>query len=235
MTLSAILTFSASSLADGAWVRMGVVQTDVANTNAGRGKGRPPMTERRKDVIRLQIATAALDLFKAQGVAATSGEQIADALGISIRTLWRYSPSKEDCVRPLLAHATGVVIEKLRSWPRDVPLVEQLLHESDLAERVPESTLELARLTRTEPALRAIWLQSYLDAEQAFAEAIAERTGRPADALETRVRAGLLNAALRIAVEQYAWRDPDTRSADVASMTDATRVALRTAIAGLDI
>lgn len=194
------------------------------------------MTERRKDIIRLQIATAALELFKAQGVAATSSEQIADKLGISTRTLWRYCTSKEGCVQPLLTHAIGVVIEKLRAWPRDVPLLEQLLHESDLTEHVPESTLDLARLTRTEPDLRSIWLRSYLDAENAFADAIAERTGQPADALETRVRAGMLNAALRIAVEQYAWRTAeDPAGARESSMTDATRVALRTAIAGLNL
>lgn len=194
------------------------------------------MTERRKDVIRLQIATVALELFKEQGVAATSGEQIADQLGISTRTLWRYCPSKEGCVQPLLTHGISVVIEKLRAWPRDVPLMEQLLHESDLAERAPESTLDLARLTRTEPALRAVWLQSYLDAEHAFAEAIAERTGAPADALETRVQAGMLNAALRIAVEQHAWHsEQDLDAARGASMTDATRVALRTAITGLHL
>lgn len=194
------------------------------------------MTERRKDIIRLQIATAALELFKAQGVAATSGEQIADKLGISTRTLWRYCSSKEGCVQPLLTHAIGVVIEKLRAWPRDVPLLDQLLHESDLAEQVPESTLELARLTRSEPSLRAVWLQSYLDAEHAFAETIAERTGQPADALEIRVRAGMLNAALRIAVEQHAWHTADAPdAARETSMTDATRVALRTAIAGLNL
>ncbi|MCP2168608.1 transcriptional regulator, TetR family [Goodfellowiella coeruleoviolacea] len=220
--------------ASGIWVRMAIVRTDQADTEVPRGKGRPPMTERRKDIIRLQIATAALELFKAQGVAATSGEQIADRLGISTRTLWRYCPSKEGCVQPLLTHAIGVVIEKLRAWPRDVPLVEHLLHESDLTEQVPQSTLDLARLTRTEPALRAVWMQTYLEAENAFAEAIAERTGQPADALETRVLAGMLNAALRIAVEQHAWLtadDPD--AARESSMTDATRVALRTAIAGL--
>ncbi|MBW4721400.1 TetR/AcrR family transcriptional regulator [Saccharothrix obliqua] len=192
-----------------------------------RGRGRPPMSERRKDLIRLEIATAALALFKAQGVAATSVEQIAGELGMSARTLWRYCPSKEACIQPLLSHGLAVVVEKLRAWPRDLPLLDRLLHEGDLADQVPESTLDLVRLTRAEPSLRAVWVRSYLDAEDAFAEVIAERTGDPVDALETRVRAGMLNVALRVAFEHYAWAD------DPADLTEATRRALHTAITGL--
>ncbi|WP_253776606.1 TetR/AcrR family transcriptional regulator [Goodfellowiella coeruleoviolacea] len=195
------------------------------------------MSERRKDVIRLRIATAALELFKSQGVAATSVEQIAGELGISTRTLWRYSPSKEGCVLPLLTHGLAAVVEKLRAWPRHLPLLDHLLHESDLAERVPESTLDLARLTRTEPALRSVWLRSYLDAENVFAEVIAERTGLAADALETKVQAGMLNIALRIAVEHHAWNTAPAgaRATPPGGLTNATRAALRTAINGLSM
>ncbi|PRY39093.1 TetR/AcrR family transcriptional regulator [Umezawaea tangerina] len=202
---------------------------------ADRGRGRPPMTKRRKEIIRLQIATVALDLFKSQGVAATSVEQIADGLGISTRTLWRYSPSKEGCVLPLLQHGIAVVVQKLHEWPRDLPLLEQLLHEEDLAEATPQSTLDLVRLTRTEPAIRSVWLQSHLDSESAFAGVIAERTGLPETALETKVQAGMLNVALRIALEHYAWTTDDANPAEgeLGSMTDATQVALRTAIKGL--
>jgi AcrR family transcriptional regulator len=211
------------------------VTADATEETVDRGRGRPPMTERRKDVIRLQIARVALDLFKSQGVAATSAEQIADELGVSTRTLWRYIESKEGCVQPLLAHGISVVIQKLRSWPRDRRLLDHLLHESDLYEGTPQSTLDLVRLMRTEPALRSVWLQTHLEAEHAFALAIADRTGRPADALETKVQAGMLNVALRIAVEHYAW-GTDRSSEDVAdpaSMTNATQLALHTAINGL--
>jgi len=195
------------------------------------------MTKRRREIIRLQIATAALELFKTQGVAATSVDQIAGELGISTRTLWRYSPSKEGCIQPLLEHGISVVIEQLRAWPRDRPLLEQLLQESDLSEGTPESTLDLVRLTRTEPALRSVWLQSYLDSETAFTEVIAERTGRPANALETKVQAAMLNVALRLAVEHYAWSIDEATDDEpkLGSMTDATQLALRTAISGLSL
>lgn len=207
----------------------------VATQDAGpagvRGRGRPPMTERRKDIIRLEIATAALELFRSQGVTETSVQQIADRIGISKRTLWRYSPSKEDCVLPLLTHGVDVVVAKLRAWPHGQPLVEQMLHETDLVERTPESTLELVRLARTEPSLRAVWLQSHLDSERAFAEVVAERTGLPVDALETKVRAGMLNVALRLAVEHHAEHGGPAPG----GLTEATQTALRTAIGGLSV
>lgn len=198
------------------------------------GKGRPPMTEKRKEVIRLEIAMAALGLFKKQGVAATSVERIAGELGMSTRTLWRYCSSKEDCVRPLLAHGVSVVVGKLQEWPKDKPLLDQLLHESQLYDHVPESTLDLVRLTHAESTLRSVWIQTHLDAERAFAEVIAERLGGSSDELETKVLAGMLNVALRIAVEHYAW-NIDSDGTKPSSMTTTTRAALRTAIAGLTV
>lgn len=67
----------------------------------------------------------------------------------------------------------------------------------------------LVRLTRTEPGLRAIWLQTYDEAEPAFARALADRAGLPTDDLRPMIQAAMLNAALRAAVERFAWRDTD--------------------------
>ncbi|MBB5907430.1 TetR/AcrR family transcriptional regulator [Actinoalloteichus hymeniacidonis] len=211
--------------------------TDATKETADRGRGRPPMSQQRRDVVRLQIAAAALDLFRAQGVSATSVDQIAAELEISTRTLWRYTSSKEACIEPLLTHGISVVVQRLRDWPRDQPLLAHLLHEDDLYEDVSESTLELVRLMRTEPGLMSVWLRTHLDAEQAFASVLAERTGRSADALETKVQAGMLNVALRLAMEHHAWRadHPQRDSTGPDNLTEATELALRTAIAGLAV
>lgn len=84
---------------------------------AARGRmGRPPLTEERKAAIRLEIARAAVDLFIAQGVAATTGEQIGQAVGVSARTVWRYFPTKESCVRPLFSTGVDTIATALRQW-----------------------------------------------------------------------------------------------------------------------
>ncbi|MFC7468226.1 TetR/AcrR family transcriptional regulator [Actinomadura keratinilytica] len=58
------------------------------------GGSAPPLTERRKAATRLEIAREAVRLFAAQGVAATTADEIAAAAGISPRTLWRYCSSR---------------------------------------------------------------------------------------------------------------------------------------------
>ncbi len=184
----------------------------------GARLGRPPLTERRKAETRLEIAREAVRLFAERGVAATTADEIAAAAGISQRTLWRYTSSKELCVSPLLTYALDFVTALMRSWPRDRPLVEVVgVTPSSLpvgaADTDAEALRDLVLLTRTEPGLRAVWLQVHHDAELVFAEVIAERTGHGPDDLEPRMQATLLNGALRIAVEQWAWSaDPEPSS-----------------------
>jgi AcrR family transcriptional regulator len=97
--------------------------TEPATEPARRG-GRPPLSESRKDEIRLEIAIAAVRLFTAQGLDGTSVAQIADAAGIATRTLWRYFPSKEACAGPLLSFGLDRFTSYVRDLPADRPLVE---------------------------------------------------------------------------------------------------------------
>ncbi|MBR8740635.1 TetR family transcriptional regulator [Nocardiopsis sp. MG754419] len=171
------------------------------------------MSDRRKHIVRTQIAHAAVELFTAQGVSATTGDDIAHRLGISTRTLWRYFPSKESCVRPLLTGGLDLMAERLRSWPPELSLPAHLERSAALDEDAEAasvtSMIDLIRMTRTEPGLRAVWLDVHHRAEEVFAEAIADRAGLPADALSVRVRAAAINVALRVAAERFADRGRD--------------------------
>jgi AcrR family transcriptional regulator len=211
---------------------------------AARGRtGRPPLTEERKAEIRLEIARAAVDLFVSQGVTATTGEQIARAVGVSARTVWRYFPSKESCVRPLLAAGIDVIAAQLRQWPPGRPLDEAFDFDRDLAgdDRLlpgpdPAAVGALVRLTRSEPGLRAVWLQTYDEAEPVFARALAERAGLPADDLRPAIQAAMFNAALRAAVEHHAWHAADPAPAPRtarAGLAATLRAALAVATQGL--
>lgn len=210
-------------------------------TAASGRTGRPPLTEERRAEIRLEIARAAVELFVTQGVAATTGEQIGQAVGVSARTVWRYFPSKESCVRPLFSAGIDVIAACLRDWLPGQPL-EQLFDRRLAADPAfvagPERATvgALVRLTRTEPDLRAVWLQTYDEAEPAFARALAERAGLPADDLRPTVQAAMFNAALRAAVEHYAWRtadaEPDRTKAE-AELVATMRSALAVAAEGL--
>jgi len=151
-----------------------------------------------------------------KGVAATSADEIAEAAGISRRTLRRYFPSSEACVQPLLASGAEAVTRRLRTWPSGHTLKEAvnswkdddaLMDEPDVA-----VSLDLVRLTRTEPGLKAVWLQTHHEYDGRLAEILAERAGRDPDDLHIKIQAATINAALRVAVEHYAWRERDGRA-----------------------
>ncbi|MGH3147342.1 MAG: helix-turn-helix domain-containing protein, partial [Rubrobacter sp.] len=69
--------------------------------DAGRGdtseRRSGGMSEQRRRRVRMEISREAARLFWEQGVADTTGEQIADAVGLSVRTIWRYFRNKESC------------------------------------------------------------------------------------------------------------------------------------------
>ena len=80
------------------------------------GRGRLPTSERRKPLVREQIARVTVALFtQKRGGTATTGDDIAEAVGISTRTLWRHFPTKESYVRPLPTSALDRMGEPLRT------------------------------------------------------------------------------------------------------------------------
>ncbi|WP_150236603.1 TetR/AcrR family transcriptional regulator [Nocardiopsis quinghaiensis] len=194
------------------------------------------MTERRREIVRMEIAHAAVRLFTANGVSGTTGDDIAHALGLSTRTLWRYFPTKESCVRPLLTEGLDLVAGHLRACPADTPLLEYLDQERFFdgdAPLVEDSVMDLIRMTRTEPGLMAVWLEVHHAAESVFADIIAARSGDPADGMSVRVQAAMLNAALRLAAEEQARHPSGSPGAPPGGVGALVRAALTTAVRGL--
>ncbi len=70
------------------------------------------------------------------------------------------------------------------------------------------------------------------EAEPAFARALAERAGPPADDPRAAIQAAMCNAALRAAVEPYAWRDAG-RGAQGDELEATVRSALAVVAEGL--
>ena len=190
------------------------------------------MSEHRREIVRTQIAHVAMELFTAKGVSGTTGEEIARAIGISARTLWRYFPSKESCVRPLLTGGLDLMARRLRSWPPELSLTRYLDRSGALDEGIGEQPLalmiDLIRMTRTEPAIMSVWLEVHHSAEEVFAEAIAERSGAAPDALVIRVQAAAINVALRVAAERFALQEEPG-----GDLADLVREALATVDHGL--
>jgi AcrR family transcriptional regulator len=193
------------------------------------------MTERRREIVRMEIARAAMRLFTEHGVAGTTGDDIAREVGLSTRTLWRYFPTKESCVRPLLTTGLDYMAAQLRACPPHAPLLEYLESENaleDVAPGLEEPVADLIRMTHTEPALMAVWLEVHHAAESVFAGIIAERTGDSPDDLAVRVQAAIVNTALRLAAEELA-RGTDEPGAARRAVGPFVRSVLATAARGL--
>jgi AcrR family transcriptional regulator len=96
-------------------------EPEVTMSAAG-GAEHPTLGERRKEQLRHEVAIEAIRLFAAKGLAGTSVEDIATAAGISPRTFWRYFPSKESCVQPIMAAGIDSLSRWLRAWSPQVSL-----------------------------------------------------------------------------------------------------------------
>lgn len=196
---------------------------------------RPSLVQRRKAALRFEIAREAVRLFTSQGVTATTGEQIAQAVGISARTMWRHFPTKESCVLPLLSAGLDFAMAELRNWPAETSLLDFFTETCRVGE-LPAYTpviLDLIRMTSTDPALRAVWLQAHDDALPVLGRLLAQRSGGSANDLGVKVHAATLNGALRAAAEDFAQRYADDPTASGEEITACLLAALRAASEGL--
>jgi len=161
---------------------------------------------------RVEVSRHACALFWEHGVAATSGDDIASAAGLSTRTIWRYFRSKESCVEPLLAKSAQRFITLAHRWPAELSLAQHLatdmaenpLTEEELADEI--SALRIATLSTTEPALRTAYLMVHDDMERMFAPVVASRLRLAEDHLTVRLCAAAVTGAFRVIDEDVGRR-----------------------------
>ncbi|MFJ6852149.1 TetR/AcrR family transcriptional regulator [Streptomyces sp. NPDC091271] len=203
------------------------------------------MSEQRRARLRLEISREAARLFWEHGVAATSGDQIAEAVGLSTRTIWRHFRSKESCAEPIVMQGVVTLMTVLRSWPRQSSLEDHLAAELvGLRHGTPPVGLademlamKMIRLADTEPALRTAWLMACDQVERQMCGIIGDRLGRPADDLEVRLHAAATASGVRVLDEHIgaallAGADL-TEFTDVAAVARQYAHAIRTATSGV--
>jgi AcrR family transcriptional regulator len=157
------------------------------------------LRERKKERTRRTIRTEAMRLFREQGYAETTIEQIAEAAEVSPSTFFRYFPSKEQLV--LADDLDPILIRLIEEQPAELsPLAAfkqaalatfgMLDHEEWEFER------ERAKLIYSVPELRGAITHETERTVNMVAELVERRTGVPANSLEARAFAGALTGAL---------------------------------------
>lgn len=142
-------------------------------------RGRP------RSVTHAQISAVALDLFARHGFDETTVDDIADAIGISRRTLFRYFPSKNDMVWGdfdwVLGRLRGYLAERPSEEPLLTAMSEAVIASNSYdAEQLPELRIRMTLIT-TVPALQAHSMLRYAAWRAVIAEFVAERLGQQPD------------------------------------------------------
>lgn len=167
------------------------------------------MSDRRRQRLLLDISREAARLFWDQGVMATTGEQIASAMGLSVRTLWRYFRNKESCAEPIIARNVEWLMQMLRRWPANLSLEDHFAAE--FAERVREPdarraaddliSVQMVGLADTEPVIRSAWLMVCDRVEREMAAVIGARLHAVMDDPQIRLHAAAAAAVVRVVNE----------------------------------
>jgi AcrR family transcriptional regulator len=161
---------------------------------------------------RLRVSRHACELFWERGVAATTGDDIAAAAGLSTRTIWRYFRTKESCVEPVLALSAKRFIALAERWPAELSLADHMaadmvanpLTEQEIADEV--AALRIATVSATEPALRTAYLMVHDEMERGFIPVVARRLRLPEDDLTVRLCAAAVTGAFRVVDEDVGRR-----------------------------
>ena len=196
---------------------------------------RPGLRERKKARTRAAIREHALRLFREQGYAATTVDQIAEAADVSPSTFFRYFPTKEDVV--LQDELDVLAIGAFEEQPVGLSPVAAFraaarqafaaLDEEDLTK-----LRETAELTLTVPELRARAMDEYARTIAVIAEAAARRSGRDPNDFAVRILAGAIVGVIMAAT--MPWTDWAGAEADT-DMLDRIDAALAQLEAGLPL
>lgn len=146
--------------------------------------GRPPSTTRE------QIEAAALGLFAERGFEATTVEDIAAAVGVGRRTLFRYFDSKNDIVwgdfDGVMARLRSALGERTDLALMDALREAVIESNSYPPDQEPGLRTRMALITGT-PALQAHSALRYAEWRSVVADWAAERRGEAPDDLLPRV------------------------------------------------
>lgn len=163
--------------------------------------------QRKRQFVRDQLSEAAMRLLAAQGYEATTIEQIAEAVGISRRTFFRYFQSKEDVIVAMLTDSGNQLAEALAARPESEPPSAALRRALDVIVKetasAPEKTLSLVRAVFDSAPLHARYLEHQMRWRGGLTEVLARRAGAdPADLLPD-LAAGVALSAFHSALSRW--------------------------------
>jgi AcrR family transcriptional regulator len=184
--------------------------------NKSKSKTSSPegLRERKKRETRQHIARVSLGLFLKNGYEETTLDRIAEAAGISRRTIFSYYKSKDDIVLTLQAAAWEALLAELLTTPPETAPLDAVY--SALVNYLEPYESEQVRASdgvmRASETLNMRKQAAYIEQEKALYATLCQVWQDPHQFLSLRIVAMVSMGALRLALE--AWGTPgNTRTA----------------------
>jgi AcrR family transcriptional regulator len=173
---------------------------------------RSNLAERKRELVRDELAQAAVNLLAFQEFEDTTVDQIVSEIGVSRRTFFRYFQSKEDVIVHIVAGAGTQFCTELRARPASEPTAVALRQalapfiRLSIDNRV--KTLRIAKLIFNTPTILGRFLERLTQWQAGITEILAERSGlHPEADLRPTLAAGVALTAFHNALRR--WADTD--------------------------
>jgi len=192
---------------------------------------RPTIQEKKRQVVREEIARAAWLLFAKRGYEATTVDQVARAAGVGRRTFFRYFSSKDDIVVGTADSLAEDFLAAFAERPPEEAPIDSIRHALSpvLAPRLADlaGSRAIIRQLRESPTLRRALLARHARMEERLAALVARRTGAnlrkdPTPALVAFVARAVMDTAFNV------WYDQ--RRTDVPALVDELFETLRNVV-----
>jgi AcrR family transcriptional regulator len=163
------------------------------------------LRERKKSQTRVVIAETAVDLFRRHGFDAVTVEAVAQAAGVSKKTVFNYFPTKEDLVFDRTEDRLSSLLAAVTERGEDTTVLESfralVLAQSHQLSRLRDDLADgvdgFLDLVRRNPSLQRRIHEINADLTRQLAGALAAEAGTPADDPLVLVVAGTLIGAQR--------------------------------------
>ena len=167
------------------------------------------LIERRRRLLRDEIARIAIDLFTSRGFDVVTVDDIAEAVGTSQRTFFRYFATKDDIVLDLARRLDQRLLDALDARPASegavTALREAFCETSHVEPEDRARVVQLARVMSLAPALRARAHGEHVNDRDGVVDRIARRMGVASS--DPRARVLVTSFSAVATVEFYRWAD----------------------------
>ena len=167
---------------------------------------------KRSEMMASELEAVALRLFEERGFGEVTVEEIASEAHISVRTFYRYFPSKEDVLQLQIDQRSDALRAALSARPAEEPPLHSLrlaLEEVVSAEDMALLRRWIAVIVATPSVLRGVLGGIQLKGHRVIAEFFGARLGMPSDALVPTMLAAAAGGVIQAAQTHWSLHGGD--------------------------